>query len=176
VATWLPHSKKIPRVTPSVPIAALARKCAAAHKLDAALVCAVTEQESSWNPFAINATSRPSSPNTSAQGRTSQVAKERDAALKAARGGRLLRRIGRAAKWFAHRPRRQIRPPLSGPPGNCGLNQIPLLHRALHGSEAGAPPPPRLASTSISQRPTPTRRCVHEGTAREKPNSESGHK
>jgi len=31
----------------------LARKYAAAHNLDAALVCAVIEQESSWNPFAM---------------------------------------------------------------------------------------------------------------------------
>ena len=31
----------------------LARKAAAAHSLDPALVCAVVEQESSWNPWAI---------------------------------------------------------------------------------------------------------------------------
>jgi hypothetical protein len=33
--------------------------------------------------------------------KTAGVAKERDAALQAAKGGTLLRRIGRAAKWFA---------------------------------------------------------------------------
>jgi soluble lytic murein transglycosylase-like protein len=32
---------------------ALARELAAAHKLDPALVCAVIEQESAWNPWAI---------------------------------------------------------------------------------------------------------------------------
>ena len=32
---------------------ALARKAAAAQSLDAALVCAVVEQESAWNPWAI---------------------------------------------------------------------------------------------------------------------------
>jgi soluble lytic murein transglycosylase-like protein len=32
---------------------ALARATAAAHQLDAALVCAICEQESSWNPWAI---------------------------------------------------------------------------------------------------------------------------
>ncbi len=31
----------------------LARKAALAHALDAALVCAVVEQESSWNPWAL---------------------------------------------------------------------------------------------------------------------------
>jgi soluble lytic murein transglycosylase-like protein len=31
----------------------LARAAAAAHQLDAALVCAICEQESSWNPWAI---------------------------------------------------------------------------------------------------------------------------
>jgi soluble lytic murein transglycosylase-like protein len=35
------------------PLQALARKVAAAHSLDPALVCAVVEQESSWNPWAI---------------------------------------------------------------------------------------------------------------------------
>jgi hypothetical protein len=33
--------------------------------------------------------------------KTAALAKERDAALRAAKGGSLLRRIGRAAKWFA---------------------------------------------------------------------------
>jgi len=32
---------------------ALARKCAAAQSLDPALVCAVIEQESGWNPWAL---------------------------------------------------------------------------------------------------------------------------
>jgi len=32
---------------------ALARKAAAAHSLDPALVCAVAEQESGWNPWAM---------------------------------------------------------------------------------------------------------------------------
>src|SRR5208282_5595831 len=32
---------------------ALARAVAANHKLDPALVCAVADQESSWNPYAI---------------------------------------------------------------------------------------------------------------------------
>lgn len=32
---------------------ALARAVAANHKLDPALVCAVTDQESAWNPYAI---------------------------------------------------------------------------------------------------------------------------
>jgi soluble lytic murein transglycosylase-like protein len=32
---------------------ALARATAAAHQLDAALVCAICEQESAWNPWAI---------------------------------------------------------------------------------------------------------------------------
>lgn len=31
----------------------LARKAAAAHSLDPALVCAIVEQESSWNPWAV---------------------------------------------------------------------------------------------------------------------------
>ena len=34
-------------------LVALARELAAAHKLDPALVCAVTEQESAWNPWAL---------------------------------------------------------------------------------------------------------------------------
>ncbi len=35
------------------PLIALARAAAAAHSLDPALVCAVCEQESAWNPWAI---------------------------------------------------------------------------------------------------------------------------
>ncbi len=35
------------------PLQTLARKAAAAQALDPALVCAVVEQESSWNPWAI---------------------------------------------------------------------------------------------------------------------------
>jgi len=35
------------------PLIALARAAAAAHSLDPALVCAVCEQESTWNPWAI---------------------------------------------------------------------------------------------------------------------------
>jgi soluble lytic murein transglycosylase-like protein len=35
------------------PLLAAARKAAAAHNLDPALVCAVIEQESSWNPWAM---------------------------------------------------------------------------------------------------------------------------
>ena len=38
---------------PPTPLIALARRIAAAHALDAALVCAVIEQESSWNPYAM---------------------------------------------------------------------------------------------------------------------------
>lgn len=34
-------------------LVSLARKAAAAHSLDPALVCAVVEQESSWNPWAM---------------------------------------------------------------------------------------------------------------------------
>ena len=34
-------------------LVALARAAAVDHQLDAALVCAIVEQESSWNPFAI---------------------------------------------------------------------------------------------------------------------------
>jgi len=34
-------------------LVALAHSAAAAHKLDPALVCAVVEQESSWNPWAV---------------------------------------------------------------------------------------------------------------------------
>jgi len=36
-----------------VQLVALARKAAAAQSLDAALVCAVVEQESGWNPWAM---------------------------------------------------------------------------------------------------------------------------
>jgi len=35
------------------PLLAAARRAAAAHNLDPALVCAVIEQESSWNPWAM---------------------------------------------------------------------------------------------------------------------------
>jgi hypothetical protein len=38
---------------PPTSLIALARRIAAAHALDAALVCAVIEQESSWNPYAM---------------------------------------------------------------------------------------------------------------------------
>jgi soluble lytic murein transglycosylase-like protein len=38
---------------PPPALVALARAAAAAHKLDPALVCAVVEQESSWNPWAV---------------------------------------------------------------------------------------------------------------------------
>ncbi len=38
---------------PSATLIALARRIAAAHALDPALVCAVIEQESSWNPYAM---------------------------------------------------------------------------------------------------------------------------
>jgi len=34
-------------------LVALARKAAAAHSLDSALVCAIVEQESGWNPWAM---------------------------------------------------------------------------------------------------------------------------
>lgn len=40
-------------MAPSSELLAQARKYANAHSLDAALVCAVIEQESSWNPWAI---------------------------------------------------------------------------------------------------------------------------
>lgn len=36
-----------------VELVALARAAAARHNLDSALVCAVVEQESAWNPYAI---------------------------------------------------------------------------------------------------------------------------
>jgi soluble lytic murein transglycosylase-like protein len=39
--------------TPPENLLALARETAAAHALDAALVCAVIEQESAWNPWAL---------------------------------------------------------------------------------------------------------------------------
>ncbi len=38
---------------PPTSLIALARRIAAAHALDAALVCAVIDQESSWNPYAM---------------------------------------------------------------------------------------------------------------------------
>src|SRR5437899_11674014 len=38
---------------PPTTLIALARRIAAAHALDTALVCAVIEQESSWNPYAM---------------------------------------------------------------------------------------------------------------------------
>ncbi len=38
---------------PTENLLALAREAAAAHALDAALVCAVIEQESAWNPWAM---------------------------------------------------------------------------------------------------------------------------
>lgn len=38
---------------PPTSLIALARRIAAAHALDAALVCAVIEQESCWNPYAM---------------------------------------------------------------------------------------------------------------------------
>src|SRR5262244_1997825 len=40
-------------MTPPPQLVALARKYANLHSLDPALVCAVTEQESSWNPWAM---------------------------------------------------------------------------------------------------------------------------
>jgi len=40
-------------MNPSTAFVNAARKCAAAHSLDPALVCAVIEQESAWNPFAM---------------------------------------------------------------------------------------------------------------------------
>jgi soluble lytic murein transglycosylase-like protein len=40
-------------MNPSSLLVTLARKVAAAHSLDPALVCAVVEQESGWNPWAI---------------------------------------------------------------------------------------------------------------------------
>ncbi len=42
-----------PLVTPPADLVALAREAAARHQLDPALVCAVVEQESAWNPWAI---------------------------------------------------------------------------------------------------------------------------
>ena len=38
---------------PSSQLITLARKAASAHSLDPALVCAVVEQESNWNPWAL---------------------------------------------------------------------------------------------------------------------------
>ncbi len=40
-------------MTPSPQLIGLARKAAAAQSLDPALVCAVVEQESSWNPWSL---------------------------------------------------------------------------------------------------------------------------
>ena len=37
----------------SAVLVSLARKAAAAHSLDSSLVCAIVEQESSWNPWAM---------------------------------------------------------------------------------------------------------------------------
>ena len=50
----MPHSSpKIMMSPPRTELVALARSAAAQHSLDAALVCAIAEQESSWEPFAI---------------------------------------------------------------------------------------------------------------------------
>ncbi|PYV72926.1 MAG: hypothetical protein DMG96_24730, partial [Acidobacteria bacterium] len=40
-------------VNPSSQLLVLARKAACAQSLDPALVCAVVEQESGWNPWAM---------------------------------------------------------------------------------------------------------------------------
>ena len=40
-------------MTPPPALLAAARAAAAAHSLDASLVCAVVEQESAWNPWAV---------------------------------------------------------------------------------------------------------------------------
>jgi soluble lytic murein transglycosylase-like protein len=40
-------------MTPPAQLVVLARRIAAAHSLDPALVCAVVEQESAWNPWAM---------------------------------------------------------------------------------------------------------------------------
>lgn len=40
-------------MTASAQLASLARKAASAHGLDSTLVCAVVEQESAWNPWAM---------------------------------------------------------------------------------------------------------------------------
>lgn len=40
-------------MSPSAQLVSAARNAAAAHNLDPALVCAVIEQESSWNPWAM---------------------------------------------------------------------------------------------------------------------------
>src|SRR5437879_6922488 len=40
-------------MTPPPPFIAIAQRYAGAHSLDPALVCAVIEQESSWNPWAM---------------------------------------------------------------------------------------------------------------------------
>jgi len=49
----LPHSKMSAAPPTRESLIALARAAAAAHALDPALVCAVVEQESAWNPWAI---------------------------------------------------------------------------------------------------------------------------
>src|SRR6202007_3144879 len=48
-----PRQKVRPRMTPPAQLVAIARKCAVAQSLDPALVCAVIEQESGWNTWAI---------------------------------------------------------------------------------------------------------------------------
>ncbi len=45
----MPNTNAISRAD----LIALARATAAEHQLDAALVCAICEQESAWNPWAI---------------------------------------------------------------------------------------------------------------------------
>jgi soluble lytic murein transglycosylase-like protein len=57
-ATYRPELQKImPTTSTNSPtradLIALARAAAEAHQLDAALVCAICEQESAWNPWAI---------------------------------------------------------------------------------------------------------------------------
>ncbi len=55
-ATNRPQIHKIMPTTSTISRAdliALARAAAEAHQLDAALVCAICEQESAWNPWAI---------------------------------------------------------------------------------------------------------------------------
>ena len=53
-AFHMPHSSPKIMMSPTrTELVALARSAAAQHSLDAALVCAIAEQESSWEPFAI---------------------------------------------------------------------------------------------------------------------------
>ena len=48
-----PHRTHLPPNSDNAALIALARTAAAQHSLDAALICAIVEQESAWDPHAI---------------------------------------------------------------------------------------------------------------------------